>query len=193
MLRVFDKDGTLVQTKSGETFPKLGDQQLIPGVKERIAAYAAAGDIIAVASNQGGIPRYKTLEDAIAEFQELMTLLPEISVCFFCPDFDGKQCWSVPNPGTEIFGRSLATGTTYPAGKSKDYYAAKPLHEGVGAGLSYGKLIGTFRKPNPGMLKAAMLWANVNTCSYVGDRPEDEEAASSISIPYQHVSLWLAN
>jgi len=193
MLRVFDKDGTLVQTKSGETFPKLGDQQLIPGVKERIAAYAAAGDIIAVASNQGGIPRYKTLEDAIAEFWELMTLLPEISVCFFCPDFDGKQCWSVPNPETEIFGRSLAPSRTHVAGRVKDYYAAKPLHEGVGSGLSYGELIGTFRKPNPGMLKAAMLWANVDTCSYVGDRPEDEEAASSISIPYQHVSLWLAN
>jgi len=82
MLRVFDKDGTLVETKSGETFPKLGDQQLIPGVKERIAAYKEAGDIIVVASNQGGIPQYKSLEDAIAEFQEVMELLPEISLCF---------------------------------------------------------------------------------------------------------------
>ncbi len=193
MLRVFDKDGTLVQTKSGETFPKLGDQQLIPGVKERIAAYAAAGDIIVVASNQGGIPRYKTLEDAIAEFQELMTLLPEISVCFFCPDFDGKQCWSVPNPETDLFWRSLATDKTYPAGKSKDYYAAKPLHEGVGAGLSYGELIGTFRKPNPGMLKAAMLWANADACTYVGDHPEDEGAAISAGVPYQYVGEWLAD
>jgi len=92
MLRVFDKDGTLVETKSGEPFPKLGDQQLIPGVKECISTYAAAGDIIAVASNQGGIPRYKSLENTVAEFQELMTLLPEVSVCFFCPDFEGNEC-----------------------------------------------------------------------------------------------------
>jgi len=41
------------------------------------------------------------------------------------------------------------------------------------------------------MLKLAMLFANVDTCTYVGDRPEDEQAAMSISVPYQHVSQWL--
>jgi|GEM_PF-2801545 D-glycero-D-manno-heptose 1,7-bisphosphate phosphatase len=99
MLDIFDKDGTLVETKSGEPFPKLGDQRLISGVKERIADSAAAGNIIVVASNQGGIEKgYKPLEDAIAEFQEVMKLLPEISMCLFCPDFAGNDCWIVANP-----------------------------------------------------------------------------------------------
>lgn len=190
-LEVYDKDGTLVRTKSGDTFPKLGDQELIPGVKERIAASAAAGKIIAVASNQAGIPKYKSLEDAIAEFQELMQLLPEISVCFFCPDFSGSHCWSVPNPESPIWVRDTLNDVTYPAGKSKDYCNAKPLHDGLGAALDYGNLIGSFRKPNPGMLNAAMLWAGVDTCTYTGDRPEDRAAAAAAGVPYQYVSEWL--
>jgi len=167
MLRVFDKDGTLVETKSGETFPKLGDQQLIPGVKERIAAYKEAGDIIVVASNQGGIPQYKSLEDAIAKFQEVMELLPEISLCFFCPGFEGEGCWMVPNP------------------KIESSLAARPINWPIEPN--------SFRKPNPGMLKAAMYWANVDSCTYVGDRPEDESAAIAAGVPYQHVSYWLAS
>jgi D-glycero-D-manno-heptose 1,7-bisphosphate phosphatase len=173
MLRVFDKDGTLVETKSGETFPKLGDQRLIPGVKERIAAYKEAGDIIVVASNQGGIPQHKSLEDAIAEFQEVMELLPEISVCFFCPDFEGKDCWMVPNSSLKIEGFQFPVEPIYYP-RSSD-------------------LVGSFRKPNPGMLKAAMLWASVDSCTYVGDRPEDESAAIAAGVPYQHVSHWLAD
>jgi D-glycero-D-manno-heptose 1,7-bisphosphate phosphatase len=192
MLRVFDKDGTLVQTKSGDKFPKLGDQQLIPGVKERIAAYKEAGDIICVASNQAGIPTYKSLEDAISEFQELMQLLPEISVCFFCPNFEGTHCWSVPNPDSAVYLQDTLTGVVYPAGKSSDYGAAKPLHEGTGLILEYGKLVGSYRKPNDGMIKAAMIWARVDTCAYVGDRPEDEGAATNAGVPFQHVNDWLA-
>lgn len=172
-LEVYDKDGTLVRTKSGDTFPKLGDQELIPGVKERIAASAAAGKIIAVASNQAGIPKYKSLEDAIAEFQELMQLLPEISVCFFCPDFQGKEVWAVPNPD-----RIRASGFVRP--QAIDW-------------PGYKHLVGSYRKPNDGMIQIAMVWAGVHTCIYTGDRPEDAAAAAAAGVTYQHVNEWLAD
>jgi hypothetical protein len=38
-----------------------------------------------------------------------------------------------------------------------------------------------------------MLWADVETCTYTGDRPEDEAAATAAGVPYQHVSDWLAH
>jgi D-glycero-D-manno-heptose 1,7-bisphosphate phosphatase len=178
MLDIFDKDGTLVETKSGEPFPKLGDQRLISGVKERIADSAAAGNIIVVASNQGGIEKgYKRLEDAIAEFQEVMELLPEISACYFCPNFDGTQCVYVSKEGRVV--------AVHDHWKKYDY------------------LIGSYRKPKPGMLLLAIareLWVpvpgdkkpNKEVAHYTGDRPEDEGAAMNAGVSFRHVNDWLA-
>jgi len=177
MLCLFDKDGTLVETKSGKPFPKLGDQRLIPGVKERISALALTGSIIAVTSNQAGIEKgYKSLEDAIAEFQELMQLLPEVSACYFCPNFSGSKCFYVNKEGRVV-----------------------AVHE---QWKKYSDLIGRFRKPNPGMLLLAIeheLWTsmlgqrkpNKDVACYTGDRPEDERAAYLADVPYQHVTDWL--
>ena len=54
-LLVLDKDGTITQTKSGETFPTHPeDQELIEGVSEAVQRYVDDGWTIAIASNQGG-------------------------------------------------------------------------------------------------------------------------------------------
>lgn len=60
-LLILDKDGTLVKPKSGKTFVQHPeDQELLHGVKEAIARYAADGWTMAIASNQGGCMWTKT-------------------------------------------------------------------------------------------------------------------------------------
>jgi len=59
-LLILDKDGTLVCPKSGKEFVQHPeDQELIPGVSEAIARYAANGWKMAIASNQGGVATQK--------------------------------------------------------------------------------------------------------------------------------------
>ena len=54
-LAILDKDGTLVGTKSGETFVQHPeDQILLPGVEEAIARLVDDGYELVIASNQGG-------------------------------------------------------------------------------------------------------------------------------------------
>ena len=90
-LLILDKDGTLVKPKSGGEFVQHPeDQELLPGVAEAIACYAADGWSMAIASNQGGVAAgYKTLEASIAEMKFCLNLLPQIADSVFCPD-DGR-------------------------------------------------------------------------------------------------------
>lgn len=50
-----------------------------------------------------------------------------------------------------------------------------------------------YRKPNPGMLKLAMVRHNYlpEDCLYVGDRPEDETAAQRAGIAFEWAWAWL--
>jgi D-glycero-D-manno-heptose 1,7-bisphosphate phosphatase len=165
----------LVQTKSGKPFLTHGDQELMPGVKEKIAAHKATGDIITVISNQGGIPKYKSLDSAIAEFQELMQMLPDVSSCYFCPDFGGAECIYLNQEGRVVF-----------------------VHAHW---KKYSHLIGSFRKPHPGMLLLAIEHElrkpvaedrkpNQEIAEYVGDRPEDEGAAMAAGVPFHWADQW---
>lgn len=56
MLFIFDKDGTLCRSRSGQKFINSpADQELIPGVAEKLQALRDAGHKIGIASNQGGV------------------------------------------------------------------------------------------------------------------------------------------
>ena len=80
-LIILDKDGTLVQSISGAKYPSFQDQRLIGGVKERIYYHVEAADILAIASNQGGISKgHKSLNEAKAEFMEVFGLKFWLSV-----------------------------------------------------------------------------------------------------------------
>jgi D-glycero-D-manno-heptose 1,7-bisphosphate phosphatase len=51
-----------------------------------------------------------------------------------------------------------------------------------------------YRKPQPGMLKLAMVRHNhlPENCLYVGDRPEDELAAQRAEVSFQWAWAWIA-
>lgn len=104
---LFDLDGTVRQPiKEGQIF--IGsptDQRLIDGVKETLEKYQDW--VIIGITNQGGVKYgHKSLEDAIAEQQYTLKLIPQITAIYFCPD-SGETCfkcdrastYQVPNQG----------------------------------------------------------------------------------------------
>jgi len=169
-LAILDKDGTLAQPKSGSKFVQSpDDQELMPGVKEAIAALVADGYMLVIASNQGGVEAgHKSLDDAIAEMRYCMKLLPEIERSYFCPDFAGQTCYMVLD---QVIRTKTLSATDW--------------------GFK------SFRKPDPGMLLHA-LWVfkiaynvvgSVDVV-YIGDRPEDEQASEAAGIPFIHADVW---
>lgn len=97
-LAILDKDGTLVQSKSGNTFIRNPtDQILMDGVFEGCQRLISAGFVLAIASNQCGVAAgQKTLDDAEHEMIYCMYLLEKFSirieVGLLCPDIRGTQC-----------------------------------------------------------------------------------------------------
>jgi D-glycero-D-manno-heptose 1,7-bisphosphate phosphatase len=164
-LIILDKDGTLVQSISGSKYPSFQDQQLIFGVKERICAHGEQGDILAIASNQGGIALgHKSLDQTIAEFIEVLGLLPQIKVACFCPDLEGQ-----------ILDRIWGDGTLETL-KLENFAHLKP-----------------FRKPEPGMLQYLMdIFQGMYTdVLFVGNMDSDAQAAAAARIKYLDVEEWL--
>ena len=97
MLLILDKDGTLTKPASGQKFIQTPqDQQVLPGVEEALGHYQSQGCVCVIASNQGGVAAgHKTIDEAIAEMRYCLELLPQIDRAYFCPDFEGEQCWVV--------------------------------------------------------------------------------------------------
>lgn len=96
-----DIDGTLTETISGHTFkqhPK--DVKIIEGADKAIAHFARNRCRIIGISNQGGIAKgFKSLEETIEEMRYTLELLPQLIAIYFCPDFEGNECYKV-SPGS---------------------------------------------------------------------------------------------
>ena len=188
-LAVLDKDGTLVLPKSGNTFVQNPtDQILMVGAVEGCKRLIDAGYVLAIASNQGGIASgYKTLDGANHEISYCMHLLEgfniRIVVGMLCPDFEGNECSIVRWDASFDYITDSIVGH-----KNED-------------------LIGTFRKPNPGMLKAiASLFAmpkaktkdanpfktelKIEDCWMIGDREEDRLAAEAAGFSFLDADEW---
>lgn len=160
---IVDKDGTLVRTKSGKPFVnEPEDQELIEGVFEKLSQVINGGADVFVASNQGGVPQYKTLDYAIAEMRYCMELLPMISGCFFSPG-DGSTA----------------------------YYVDSQKNLSVNLYDSCSFEFGGYRKPDPGMIRLIQWIYKPQSISFVGDRPEDEQSAIAAGVPFQWAHDWL--
>ncbi|BAZ39369.1 putative hydrolase, HAD-superfamily, subfamily IIIA [Calothrix sp. NIES-4101] len=170
-LLLLDKDGTLTIPHSGKAFPEEAwDQSPILGVKEAIGRYRAKGFMPIIISNQGGVERgYKSLEECKAEMRYAMLLFPEIKEAFFCPNFAGSDCW-------RIWGK----GSDYEILYNADSWTVQQLD-----------IINQFRKPYPGMLKLACDVHGADEAIFVGDRKEDEQAASAAGIDFLWADDWV--
>lgn len=173
MLIFLDKDGTLVEPASGSQFIKNPtDQKLLPSVAGRIAELKAMGATLVIASNQGGVAAgHKSLEAAISEMQFCLKLLPDVEYAFFCPDFEGTQCFYVHQSNVDASPK-LVGWEAHKAVASMD-------------------LIGTFRKPQPGMLQAAQrLYPMLAAEAMIGDSADDRNAAAAADIAFIDAEAW---
>ncbi len=178
-LAIIDKGGTLTETVSGATFVQSPtDQKLIAGVEQAIAKLISEGYTLAIASNQGEVAAgHKSLQDAIAEMRYAMQLTG-IDQAYFCPDMEGFECYSL------------------------DKYRDIPITTSLNGG-NYEHLIGKYRKPDSGMLELAIsrlynsqrIWERqpIEETIFIGDRPEDEQAAHNAQIPFIHAKDWWIN
>jgi D-glycero-D-manno-heptose 1,7-bisphosphate phosphatase len=166
-----DLDGTVRHTKSGTTFiNEPEDQEIIPGVQNTIACYPDYS-IIGI-TNQGGIAAgKKTIENAIAEQEYTMHLLPELKVVYFCPDFDGDLIYKVSREKHEVWQRN----------QFLDPVSNKPFYQ-------------SFRKPGAGMVQKAIndlgKIIDVKSSLFVGDSPEDQACAAAAGIPFMWAADW---
>jgi HAD superfamily hydrolase (TIGR01662 family) len=174
-LAILDKDGTLVLPRSGNKFVQNPtDQILMIGVVEGCQRLIDAGYVLAIASNQGGVEAgFKTLEEANHEMSYCMHLLQgfdiRIEVAILCPDFEGNQCLLVRWDASFDSTTDSITGV-----ENKD-------------------LIGTFRKPQAGMLKAISSIIQPTEpadCWMIGDRDEDRLAAQAAGFGFLDADEW---
>jgi len=167
-LLLLDKDGTLVKPKSGAEFiQEPWDQEPLLGTQEAVKHYSKLGWTIAICSNQGGIQAgHKTLGECFDEMRFCLRLFPQIEECYFCPSFQGRDCWRVwANDAV------LCTSKTHPL-------------------IAELQIEGTFRKPGKGMLTLAANIYGAEECWYIGDRDEDKQAAQAAEVNFLPASIF---
>lgn len=179
-LLILDKDGTLVRPASGNQFvQKPEDQVLLPGVQEAVAHYRSQGFTCVIASNQGGVAQgHKSLNDTILEMEYCLKLLPQIHAAYFCA-YEGNFCHVV-----RLGHLTAELGID-------DFLSQRPQLEKF-RGMNHQILAGSgfFRKPGPGMLCFAMNFFKVDYALMVGDRDDDEMAASNAGIEFKWADQW---
>lgn len=102
-----DLDGTIIKTKSGETFAKdINDWEFISGVLPSIKRYSERGYVVIIVSNQGGIELGKVTEQFMdekfriirQEIEQYVGVAINASYCRSMDHYDRK-----PNPGMAYF------------------------------------------------------------------------------------------
>lgn len=170
-LLLLDKDDTLVQTVSGQTFiNQPWDQQPLPGVVETLDRYVTDGWTPVIVSNQAGVAAgHKSIADTIQEMLFALELFPAIAEAFFCPDFQGAECYRVWNNCDELH---------------------RIIYDPQSWDVVEHNLVNQFRKPSPGMLILAQMLHFPDHLLMVGDRPEDEQAAVAAGMPFMWANTW---
>lgn len=167
---LLDLDGTVRESVSGVIFiNQPTDQRVIDGAAEAAIAWQRQGWAIYGVTNQKGVlAEHKTLESMIAEQRRTIELMPCIDAIFACPD-EGNTCYFIT---------------------LKEQIAVQRM--GLNAVWQ-----GLFRKPNAGMLMAAVnyhaYWFNPDyQAVMVGDRPEDKQAAENAGVRFLSAEDWRA-
>ena len=174
-LLILDMDGTVRHPKSNPDGFILHskDQLLFEGAIATMKQFKSKGFTIIGASNQGGVAAgKKSIEDCIKEQAYTLELAyeadAEIAEILFCPDYEGKICLSV-------------NGSEIPHNDYSDRFDD----------------CGSFRKPSSGMIELAIYLyldsLGENEVVFVGDRPEDEQAAQAANVQFIHAVGWRAS
>ena len=161
-LAFIDKDWTLVKPKSGDTFVQSpDDQELLPGVLERLTELEDAEYKPVIISNQQGVQKgYKTLQNAIDEMRYCLELTG-IERAYFCPD-EGHSMGYV----------NLIDEAPKPLATHKHPIFRKPA-------------------PGMPNVVMELLGAVPSDCLFIGDMESDRQCADNAKVPFIHVDDWL--
>ncbi|WP_416673178.1 HAD hydrolase-like protein [Egbenema bharatensis] len=163
-LMMVDLDGTVREPLSGQQyFQYPQDQHIVPGADLAIRSYSPDWIIVGI-TNQGGVAAgHKSMQHCIQEQQYTLHLFPELREIYFCPDFAGRKCFRVTRHNVHNHSQT--------------------------------KWSGQYRKPRSGMLQLAMVRHHhtPQDSFYVGDRPEDEQAARQAGVSFQWARDWMKN
>lgn len=167
---LIDLDGTVREPLSGAKFiNEPTDQRLIEGVPETVFNWHKRGWVLYGVTNQKGVLcGHKSIDSMIAEQRRTMELLPWIQIVFACPD-EGRSCYRITKKSVDSI-HQLELNACWQ---------------------------GRFRKPEPGMLMAAVHEHadpsdEALKTVMVGDRPEDKQAAERALIPFLSAEDWRA-
>ena len=165
---IWDLDGTLRETASGETFiNEPTDQKPMLGASEALAYYRKSFVCIG-ATNQGGCAvnpvtgkSRKSIENMIQEQQITLGLFPQLECIYACPDFEGEICWKISRLGSaKLISRKSAK-------------------------------CDSFRKPGSGMVQVAIETFGEAGEDFwmIGDRPEDKGCAETGKINFMWADI----
>ena len=159
---LLDLDGTIRRPTSGKFIEDPNDQEPIEESIKTMQLYDQEGWIITGITNQGGVAAgHKSLKSAIEEQRKTLEIFPLLCYIYFCPDFEGNLCYGVSRENIDL------------------------IHE------THKEFLGQFRKPNCGMISAALKsFKNPSKALMVGDRLEDEEAAKNAGIHFLSADIW---
>ena len=171
-LLILDMDGT-IRVNGAADFDNLKltsgfinsprDQKLIPSAIAAINQAKRQGFSIVGASNQGGVAAgKKSLDDCIAEQEHTLQLLYEADA--------------------EIFGIMFC-----PDYEGNDCYLSDQF---LTDKISQPEYKGLYRKPNAGMILHAIDVYQATEVIFVGDRPEDEQAAKNANVQFIWADKW---
>lgn len=164
-LLLVDCDNTIREPDSGEKFIQYPqDQRIIRGADKAIGYYDPLEWTIIAITNQGSVASgHKSLSDCFDEQQYTLKLFPQLSAIYFCPDYEGRECWVVDR---------------YQLPKESKEFGYEGRH---------------FRKPGAGMLLFAMWQYGISERQtfYVGDRALYEEAAMRAGVNFILTDIWL--
>ncbi|MBW4600501.1 MAG: hypothetical protein KME29_13115 [Calothrix sp. FI2-JRJ7] len=139
------------------------------GVTKGLDFYKSKGYTLIGVSNQGGCAAinqstnkpHKSIEDAITEMKNTLDLLLQLEYICFCPDFEGLTMWKL--------------------------FKDKPALEIKQHNTSEFE---SFPKPGAGMINHFLQNKTIEEAWLIGDRPEDDGAASSAGIDFIWVDTW---
>lgn len=161
-LLLLDLDGTIRRSKSNSEFiTDPNDQEPIEGAIESLeSAYQQGWTIVGITNQAGVAAGHKSLKSAIEEQLKALEIFPRLFCIYFCPDFKGQECFRV---------RKCSC---------------------VQIDELWPDLFLQFRKPNPGMIFAALraFASSPTDILMVGDRKEDEFAALNAGIRFLDAS-----
>jgi histidinol phosphatase-like enzyme len=220
-LAVFDKDWTLVKPKSGGTFVQAPeDQELLPGVAEKLEELRSDGWCLAIASNQGGCAKFevaaKDLKPGMVLYhggmsrkickvlgyldQHRQITLNDGDILTFLPHADVEVSYktiedAIAEMGFALQLTGIEAGFFCPDMEGAKLYLAFPDGSGGNAtGYYPHDFRGQYRKPGQGMLLAIQRYTgirNLEDCLMVGDREEDQRSAQSAGFAFEWAKDFL--